>query len=143
MPKNSTTSKKKTLAASRRSRPAVAPPELAALLAYIDHCQADDAISSHSALVAIADGILRSAPHSFGDRIDHPGVFESLIERVRVGDYLDPEVAAHERIALEKMADEEPGVDGKYAYAILISAVTDATVIGAALMYRLLKGGAR
>jgi hypothetical protein len=65
-----------------------------------------------------------------------------LLDRLS-GDVRDDDYNRGTATAVEAMRDDERCVDGKYAYAALLSSVGDAMLVGAVLMYRLLNGGAR
>lgn len=143
--KRKTTPRTRTAPAVTRRQPVKAPePHLAALLAYIDGVRPSDAAESHADIVTIADRAIAEAPRSFSGDINAANQFALILERLERPDRRDADDYSQQiATAVAMMRAEVDGVDGKYAYAAFISAVGDGMLIGAAMMYRLLRGGNR
>ena len=127
-----------------------------ALLAYIDDGgpAATDAIAQARAILQgvaaeIASGDPEADPDVMHGSSGGPGIFGTIFDH-HLKDYqrrakgADPDLKPHAQFMLELSDDKVDDLtvtDQQVAFDVLVACVTDAAVLGAALMYELLNGG--
>lgn len=96
-------------------------------------------------LAAMATQILAEAPASFDGSREHPGVFERVTQDALTA-YRRSGDKTH-ALALQQIlsygAEDITVTDSSVAFSALVRCVNDAALVGACLMYLMVKGGAR
>lgn len=142
--------KKKTPAARRTTtrRTPKTPPltdlHLAALLLFLrGHCPSD--VAPDQDIADLANRIIAAAPASLTCQLGHPNVFHSLTDSVLANYQGAGKDSRSEATLLSEIlscGDKDiTDTDSITAFNVLVRCVDDAAVLGACLMYRLLKGG--
>lgn len=160
MSKKKTQPRKRTKTSTEMSAIAVPPqltdPHLAALLSFIDGSRRDDYDGRFAAIygraLAAADQMLTSLPvtSAFELHRDRPSIYEvicSAIEADIAATDTDPADTLRAFTSIQDAWHEdsvgERSVDDKDITNMMPSYIDHSVYVGACLMYRLLKGGAR
>ncbi len=136
---------KKSARHKKPSRPAPEPidPQLRALLLYMDNASPDSGGTTVDEVVSAARRILHQ-PGAFDEYIGTPSVHEAVIKWLRWGDE-DGYGKSHNAIvaAIRRASNKEFIAREEYVLDVVNISIGRAALIGAAIMYSLLKGGGR